>query len=104
MAIESMGLNVDVLAPDSENTILSEDLIIEFKQQYDAIVTIFDSDQPGIKAMKFYREKYGLPFVYISLEKDISDVVKVYGVKRSILEFIPKLHKAIETYCMWQED
>lgn len=103
MAIRSMGIDVDVVAPDSENSILHVDLIDEFKQQYDAIVTVFDSDQAGIKAMQTYKEKFQLPFVYVSLEKDISDVVKEHGVKRAMLEFIPKLHKAIDLYDILQE-
>lgn len=103
MAIKSMNLNVDVVAPDSENTLLSVEMIDTFKQFYDAIVTVFDSDQAGIQAMKSYKEKYGLPFVYLPLEKDIADIVKVHGVQRAMLEFVPKFHRAIDQYDELQE-
>lgn len=98
MAIKSMNLNVDVIAPDSENTILHEDVIFEFKEMYESIVTIFDSDEAGISAMKMYEQKYKIPFCYLSLEKDIADIVKVHGVKTAMYDFIPKLHRAMDKY------
>lgn len=98
MAIKSMNLNIDVIAPDSENTILNEDVIFELKHSYQAIVTVFDSDQAGIKAMKMYEEKYKIPFCYLPLEKDIADIVKVHGVKKAIYEFFPKLNNALDKY------
>lgn len=103
MAIKSMNLNVDVIAPDSENTMLHEDVIFEFKDLYQGIVTVFDSDEAGIKAMKTYEQKYKIPFCYLPLEKDIADIVKEHGVKKAILEFVPKLHNALEKYSELQK-
>lgn len=103
LAIKSMNLDVDVIAPNSENTILSNDLITEFKQVYDGIVTVFDSDQAGIKAMQTYKDKHRLPFVYLSLEKDIADIVKVHGVQRAMIELVPKLCRAYQKYDEWQD-
>jgi hypothetical protein len=103
LAIKSMNLDADVIAPNSENTILSEDLIIEFKQVYEGIVTVFDSDLAGIKAMQTYKSKYRLPFVYLPLEKDIADIVKIHGVQRAMIELVPKLCKAYEEYDLLQE-
>lgn len=98
LALKSMGLEVDVVAPDSENTMLSEDVMEEFLQEYDAVVTMFDSDQAGIKAMQVYRKKYLIPFVYFPMEKDIADAVKAHGVRKTLLELVPKLHRALELY------
>lgn len=98
LAIKSMKLNCDVVAPDSENTLLSDDMIIEFKQVYKAIVTVFDTDQAGIQAMKNYEKRHGLPFIYIPLEKDIADVVKIHGIQRAMTEFVPRLDRAINVY------
>lgn len=98
LAIKSMNLNCDVIAPDSENTLLSDELMIEFKQVYHAIVTVFDSDQAGIQAMQTYQKRHGLPFVYVPLEKDIADVVKIHGIKRAMIEFVPKLDRAVDAY------
>jgi hypothetical protein len=89
LAIKSMNLNCDVIAPDSENTMFSDDLMTEFKQVYLAIVTVFDSDQAGIQAMKNYKERHGLPFIYIPLEKDIAEVVRIHGVQKAMAEFVP---------------
>jgi hypothetical protein len=98
MAIKSMNLNVDVVAPDSENSMLHSDVIFEFKDLYEYIVTVFDSDEAGIKAMKMYEEKHKIPFCYLPLEKDIADIVKTHGVKKAIYEFVPKLNNACEKY------
>lgn len=105
MTIKSMpGLVVDVIAPDSENTYISEDLIKELKKEYQAIVVMMDSDEPGIKSMKHYEEKHQLPFVYLPLEKDISDIVKIHGVKKGLYEFFPRLQRAIDKYKMYKEE
>lgn len=98
LTIQSMGLRADVIAPDSENTLLSEELIDELKQVYDTIVTVFDSDEAGIKAMKEYHNRYRIPFCYIPLEKDISDIAKIHGIQRATQELVPVLHKAMAKY------
>lgn len=102
MAIKSMNLNVDVVAPDSENSMLHPDVIYEFKDLYQSIVTVFDSDEAGIKAMKSYEEKYKIPFCYLPLEKDIADIVKIHGIKKAIYEFVPKLNNALDKYSEMQ--
>lgn len=98
MVIKSMGLQVDVIAPDSENTMFSEGEIEEYKILYKAIVTIFDSDQAGIRSMCAYRDKYNIPFVYLPQEKDIADISKVHGIAYAFQEFVPKLHYALDKY------
>lgn len=98
MVIKSMGLQVDVIAPDSENTMFSEGEIEEYKILYEAIVTVFDSDQAGIKSMCAYRDKYQIPFVYLPQEKDIADIAKVHGIRHAFQEFVPKLHHALDKY------
>jgi hypothetical protein len=104
MAIKSMGLNIDVIAPDSENSMLHPDVIFELKEEYQSVVTIFDSDDAGIKAMKAYEEKYKLPFCYLPLEKDIADIVKQHGIKKAIYEFVPKLDNACDKYAKLHSD
>jgi hypothetical protein len=98
LTIRSMGLRAEVIAPDSENTLLSEKLIDELKQMYDYIVTIFDSDEAGVKAMKEYYNKYRLPFCYLPLEKDISDIAKHHGIQKATMELVPVLHRQIAKY------
>ncbi len=103
LTIKSMGLRVEVIAPDSENTMLSEDFIDEMKQLFPHIVTIFDSDQAGIKAMKEYHNKYRLPFCYLPLEKDISDIARHHGIQRAITELVPVLHNQMSKYKVMQK-
>jgi len=99
MSIKSIpNLNVDVIAPDSENTKLDADLISFLKNEYEAVVTYMDSDVAGIKSMQYYHEKYNLPFCYIPLEKDFSDIVKYHGIKKAAHTFIPVLDKAVAKY------
>jgi hypothetical protein len=99
MSIRSIpGLDVDVIAPDSENTKLSAELINSLKNDYEAVVTYMDSDAAGITSMKYYYENYNLPFCYINLEKDFSDIVKIHGIKKAAYTFIPVLDRAIAKY------
>lgn len=98
MAMKSLGLKVDMIAPDSENTIIPEHTINQYKSTYKSVVTIMDSDEPGIKAMKKYKELYKLPFVYLPLEKDISDIVKAHGKEKALYELVPKLHQSFDKY------
>lgn len=99
MALQSLPLlKLDVVAPDSENTMIAEDKLFEFKERYDAIVTMMDSDQAGIASMHKYKELYGLPYVYLPKEKDISDIIKTHCVQASMQYIIPILDRAINSY------
>jgi len=98
MTIKSLGFRVDVVAPHSENTLISSEIMKTYKKLYKAVVSVLDSDQAGINAMKEYEEAYGVPFCYLPLEKDISDIVKHHGKDVALRELSPKLDRAIEKY------
>lgn len=98
MAIKSLGLTVDCIAPNSESTKLSSSQIEEYKSLYKHIVVYMDSDQAGINSMQYYEETFGLPFVYLPREKDISDIIKHHGKTVALYDFYPKLQNAIEKY------
>lgn len=103
MALQSLPLlKVDVIAPDSENTMIAEERIMEFKEKYDAVVTLFDSDQAGINSMQKYKELYGLPFVYLPQEKDISDIIKTHGKQKALQYLVPVLDRAVARYVSGQ--
>ena len=59
--------NIESIAPDSENTMISETVIKELKSKYSKIIILFDNDEPGIKAAQKYKEKYGLDYVILPL-------------------------------------
>jgi hypothetical protein len=97
MSIKSLKLaNLDVIAPDSENTMLKQELMEELRDKYEKIIVMFDNDDAGIKAMQTYKEKY--PFIEIALlpmSKDISDSIKDFGAKEVIYRLVPILDKKI---------
>jgi hypothetical protein len=98
MAIDSLGLTIDCIAPNSESTKLTSNDIHEFQMRYQHIVVCMDSDEAGINSMKFYEKEYGLPFIYLPREKDISDIIKHHGKEVALYDFYPKLQRAIEKY------
>jgi hypothetical protein len=84
--------NAEAVAPDSENSMIPEHVIHAFKLKYKGICTIFDNDEPGIKAMIKYKEKYDLPFIKLDMEKDLSDSIEKHGIKK-VREIITPLLK-----------
>jgi DNA primase len=96
MAIKSLKLKIDVIAPDSENTILKEDIIQSIKKRFKKVIVMFDNDEAGIKAMQSYKEKH--PFIEITLlpmSKDVSDSIKDFGAKEVLNKLVPILDKKI---------
>lgn len=85
MCVNRMGLPVELAAPDSENTMIPPYIIQVWKSRYPYICTLFDNDSAGIKAMKRYEKEYGIPYVHLKAEKDISDTTKVHGLDNSTL-------------------
>jgi len=96
MSIKSLKLQLDVIAPDSENTMIKQDVMEELKNKYSKIIVMFDNDEAGIKAMQTYKEKY--PFIEIALlpmSKDISDSIKDFGAKEVRNRLVPILDKKL---------
>lgn len=98
MAFNKMNFkNVEAIAPDSENTILSETNIKKFKSQYNTLCTLFDNDEAGINAMHKYKKLYDIPMVHYKIEKDISDSVKVHGLLNTQEILGPLLRKVLKS-------
>jgi hypothetical protein len=96
MSIKSFKLAIDVIAPDSENTMLKKDLMEELRNKYSKIIVMFDFDQAGIEAMQKYKEKY--PFIEITvlpMSKDVSDSIKDSGAKEVRTRLVPILAKKL---------
>jgi hypothetical protein len=96
MSIKSLRLNIDIIAPDSENTILRQDLMEDLNDEYNNIVVLFDNDEPGLKAMESYKQKY--PFIEIAvlpMSKDVSDSIKDFGAKEVRNRLVPILDKKL---------
>lgn len=88
-AMNSLKLRVDTIAPDSENTLMSASLIKRFKKEYKKVFVMFDNDEAGIKAMKKYRETYGLPCILLTIGKDIAEAVKDKGPREIRHKVVP---------------
>lgn len=96
MSVKSLKLKIDVIAPDSENTMLKLDVMEDLQNRYKKIIVMFDNDDAGIKSMQAYKEKY--PFIEIALlpmSKDISDSIKDYGAKEVLMRLVPILDKKL---------
>ena len=52
MCLRSMGYNIEVIAPDSENTMIKPHIIEHLKKKYKTIITLFDNDDAGKAAIK----------------------------------------------------
>jgi DNA primase len=83
MCFNKLGINnIEVIAPDSENTMIGERAMSELMRSYQKIIVLFDNDDPGIKAAERYKMKYGFNYIILPMEKDLSDSVKVHGIDK----------------------
>ena len=87
--------NVETVAPDSENVMIDSETIEFYKSEYQGVCTILDNDTAGIKAMKQYKETYGLRGLIIPVEVDIADMVKEHGVQNTRILLQPLLTKIL---------
>lgn len=96
LSYESFNLKTDTKAPDSENTLIPEDVIKQDLKTYKKVLVLFDTDDPGIKAANLYHEKYGIEPVFLNYgEKDLSDHVKTHGPQKVIRWLIPLINKKL---------
>lgn len=91
ICITKLGFkNIEVIAPDSENTLIPESFILSYQHKYKKICTLFDNDEAGIRAMQKYESKYKLPYVHLNMSKDLSDSIRDFGL-RNIRDIIKPL-------------
>lgn len=106
LVIKSLNLSVDVVAPNSENTFLTDEDIEDFKSKYKAIITLFDPDKQGIKSMQDYLNKFQIPFCYLPYKDDgdIADMMVGEGKDYVMAKAIPGINKAVEKYITLQKE
>jgi len=96
MVFRQLGIgNIEAIAPDSENTIISRNLLDKITSNYTKTFVLFDNDQPGINSMKKYQEMYGFDYIILDMEKDLSDSVKKYGIEKVRAMLLPLIKKLI---------
>lgn len=88
-------VNSDSIAPDSENTMISENIVNSISSKYKKVCLLFDNDEPGIKAAEKYKVKYGFNYVILPMEKDLSDSIAKYGIDKVRNMLLPLLKEAL---------
>jgi hypothetical protein len=85
--------DVESVAPDSENSMISKPIIEKLKKKYKKIFVLFDNDEPGNKAADKYVDIHGFVKLELKLSKDLSDSVKDFGIDKVKQELIKELKK-----------
>ena len=88
-------VNSEAIAPDSENTMIPENIMSSISSKCKQICLLFDNDEPGIKAAEKYKSKYGFNYVILPMEKDLSDSIKVHGIETVRKELLPLLRNVL---------
>jgi DNA primase len=96
MCLRQFNFNVEVIAPDSENTMIKPYVINNLKNKFKKIITLFDNDQAGHTAINKYLLHYNIHGTYLELEKDLSDAVKKHGINKIKKTIAPLLSKTIK--------
>jgi hypothetical protein len=95
MALAGFNYNIEIIAPDSENTLIKPHIIENLKSKYKKIITLFDNDNAGKKAIAIYKKNYDINGCVLDLAKDISDAVKEYGFNKVHTSLKPLLKETI---------
>lgn len=95
MAFTRLGYEeAEAVAPDSENVLIPVHIIDAYSLKYKGKCSLFDNDDPGIKAMQKYQSRYNIPFVHLTTAKDLADSLRDIGVDATRKALTPLLKKA----------
>jgi len=79
MCLRSMGYNIEVIAPDSENTMIKPHIMKHLDKKYKKVITLFDNDEAGKNAVDKYANTYKIHGCVPTICKDISDAMVEIG-------------------------
>jgi len=79
MTLRHFNYNIEVIAPDSENVMIKPYVIKNLKSKYKKIITLFDNDTAGLKAITKYHDTYDISGTALTMSKDLSDAVRDFG-------------------------
>lgn len=96
MSLKSLKIPVDIIAPDSENSMIRKEVMQQYLKDYERVILLFDYDDAGMKAMDRYKELYPevVPCI-LPMSKDPSDSIKDHGAKKVYYTLVPLLNKKI---------
>jgi len=83
MSLDALTLEVECVAPNSENSMLTRPVLSAYALKYEKIFTLFDNDNAGHNSMIRYEEMYGIPGIYLNMSKDLSDSVRDFGIAKT---------------------
>jgi hypothetical protein len=83
MTLDTLDFNVESVAPASENTMLAKSVLSAYSLKYKGIMTLFDNDSAGRNSMQKYKDKYGIPGIFLKMSKDLSHSVRDFGVEKT---------------------
>lgn len=96
MAFNKLKLtDAESIAPDSENSMIPTNFIVNAIKHYKSVFVLFDNDEPGQKAAQKYQKMFGIISINLPMEKDLSDSVKVHGVDTVRNTLLPILKQAL---------
>jgi len=96
MCLKSLNYNLEVLAPSSENSVIKPYIINNLKTKYKKIITLFDNDEAGEKAIARYKQLFNINGLVYTRNKDISDAVKEHGIKIVNKELKPMIIETLK--------
>ena len=96
MAFNRLGIkDAESIAPDSENSMIPTNIIVNAIKHYKKVFLIFDNDEAGQKAAQKYNAMFGVTVINLPMEKDLSDSVKVHGIEAVRNLLLPILKEAL---------
>ncbi len=97
MSLRSLKLsNINIVAPDSENSMIKKDTMEQFIENYKKVIVMLDNDEAGIKAMEKYKATYpAVEILLLPMSKDLSDSIKDYGAKEVRNRLVPLINKKL---------
>jgi|TARA_R110000787_G_scaffold22885_7_gene66097 hypothetical protein len=95
LCLKGIGYNIEVIAPDSENTMIKAYVIEHLKKKYKKVITLFDNDEAGRNAIEKYANAYKINGFTLNICKDISDAMKEHGFDKVHAHLKPLLKMAL---------
>ena len=81
--LHTMRFPVELIAPDSEDSVIPPHIIQSYKSRYRGICTLFDNDSAGRRGMERYHSAYGIKPALFKADKDPTDSVKNHGYEKT---------------------
>lgn len=98
MSVRSLGLNIDLVAPDSENTLIPHTQMDHWLGTYEKVLVLFDNDTAGMQSVEKYVQRYpGIQPVYLHMSKDVSDSIRDHGAHEVRERLVPIINRKIST-------